>query len=264
MWSGHSPSKTKSTQDLTPRCNLCTWMMASGQHPSAPVSLETESKCRRRGPMCLRVDTAHTHPAAQSPGTGKSQFPPPPSPTQQHLHFCIIQRSVPQSSKLGSKHHHPASQVVSSEESPCQGRRLGLDPCVGRSSGGGNGNPLQYSCWRNPTDRAAWWATVHGVAKRQTRLSDWACMQASPSCPHLIVISLLNKKCFSIISQFHVQIHRFPVDFYVNLKEKHTSPWQETSRGMPRSLHTLQLHTPPNISQSLISTGQSGPLRNRV
>ena len=35
----------------------------------------------------------------------------------------------------------------------------------GRSPGGGNGNPLQYSFLENPMDREAWWATVHGVAK---------------------------------------------------------------------------------------------------
>ena len=39
--------------------------------------------------------------------------------------------------------------------------------------GEGNGNPLQYSCLENPTDRGAWWATVHGVAKSRTRLSDF-------------------------------------------------------------------------------------------
>ena len=38
--------------------------------------------------------------------------------------------------------------------------------------GEGNGNPLQYSCLENPMDRGAWWATVHGVAKSRTRLSD--------------------------------------------------------------------------------------------
>ena len=38
----------------------------------------------------------------------------------------------------------------------------------------GNGNPLQYSCLGNPMDRGAWWATVHGVAKSQTRLSKYA------------------------------------------------------------------------------------------
>ena len=42
---------------------------------------------------------------------------------------------------------------------------VGLIPGSGRSPGGGNGNPLQYSCWDNATDRGAWWATVHEVAE---------------------------------------------------------------------------------------------------
>ena len=42
----------------------------------------------------------------------------------------------------------------------------GSIPESGRSPGGGNGNPLQYSCLENPMDRGAWWATVHRVAKR--------------------------------------------------------------------------------------------------
>ena len=37
----------------------------------------------------------------------------------------------------------------------------------------GNGTPLQYSCLENPMDGGAWWAAVHGVAKSQTRLSDF-------------------------------------------------------------------------------------------
>ena len=41
------------------------------------------------------------------------------------------------------------------------------------SPGRGHGNPLQYSCLENPMDGGAWWATVHGVAKSQTRLSDF-------------------------------------------------------------------------------------------
>ena len=40
----------------------------------------------------------------------------------------------------------------------------GLIPGLGRSPGGGHGNPLQYSCLGNPMDRRAWQATVHGVA----------------------------------------------------------------------------------------------------
>ena len=47
-------------------------------------------------------------------------------------------------------------------------RDMGLIPGSGRSPGGGNGNPLQYSCLKNPTDRGAWWAMVHRVAKSQT------------------------------------------------------------------------------------------------
>ena len=42
----------------------------------------------------------------------------------------------------------------------------------GRSPGGGNGNPLQYSCLGNPMNRGAWWATVYGIAKSWTPLSD--------------------------------------------------------------------------------------------
>ena len=43
----------------------------------------------------------------------------------------------------------------------------GSIPRSGRSSGEGNGNPLQYSCLGNPMDRGAWWAMVHGVTKSQ-------------------------------------------------------------------------------------------------
>ena len=49
---------------------------------------------------------------------------------------------------------------------------MGSIPGSGRSSEGGNSNPLQYSCLENPMDRGAWQATVYGVAKSQTQLSD--------------------------------------------------------------------------------------------
>ena len=41
-------------------------------------------------------------------------------------------------------------------------------PGLGRSPGGGHGNPLQYSCLENPMDREAWRATAHGIAKSRT------------------------------------------------------------------------------------------------
>ena len=49
----------------------------------------------------------------------------------------------------------------------------GSIPSSGRSPGGGNGNPRQYSCLENAIGRGAWWSTAHGVAKSQTRLSDF-------------------------------------------------------------------------------------------
>ena len=52
----------------------------------------------------------------------------------------------------------------------------GLIPKLGRSSRGGNGNPLQYPCLENPMERGAWQATVLGVTKNQTQLSNWVQM----------------------------------------------------------------------------------------
>ena len=54
---------------------------------------------------------------------------------------------------------------------------LGSIPGQGRSAGEGHGNPLQYSCLENPMDRGAWRATAHGVAKSQTRLSNFTSLQ---------------------------------------------------------------------------------------
>ena len=57
--------------------------------------------------------------------------------------------------------------------SACSAGDLGSIPGSGSSPGERNGNPLQYSCLENPKDGGAWWATVHGVAKSWTRLSDF-------------------------------------------------------------------------------------------
>ena len=61
---------------------------------------------------------------------------------------------------------------MAGKESACSVGDLGSIPGSGRSPGGGNGNPLQYSGLENPMDRGAWWATVHGVTKSQTQLSN--------------------------------------------------------------------------------------------
>ena len=57
--------------------------------------------------------------------------------------------------------------------SACNVGDLGLIPGSGRSPGEGNGNPLQYSSPENPMGGGARWATVHGVAKGWTRLSNF-------------------------------------------------------------------------------------------
>ena len=64
----------------------------------------------------------------------------------------------------------PTGSVV--KESACSAGDMGSVPGSGRSHGEGNGDQLQYSCLGNPTDRGAWQATVHEVAKNQIQLSD--------------------------------------------------------------------------------------------
>ena len=61
---------------------------------------------------------------------------------------------------------------LSGEEPSCNAGDEGSIPVSGKFPGKENGNPLQNSCLGNPMDRGAWQATVHGVAKSQTRLSD--------------------------------------------------------------------------------------------
>ena len=63
-------------------------------------------------------------------------------------------------------------------------RDMGFIPGWGRSPGGGNGNPLQYSCLENLMDRGGWWATVHGVQKVRHNWSDTA--QQIPQCNRML------------------------------------------------------------------------------
>ena len=71
-------------------------------------------------------------------------------------------------------------------------------PESGKSLGEGNGNPLQHSCLENSVDRGAWWATVHGVAKRQTQLSMHMCRRTGIS--DIKEIMFVSETSFSIES----------------------------------------------------------------
>ena len=70
--------------------------------------------------------------------------------------------------------------------SACNVGDLGSIPGLGRFPGEGNSNPLQYSCLENPMDRGAWWATVHGVAKSRTQLSDFIYLTYCNNSQHLL------------------------------------------------------------------------------
>ena len=84
-------------------------------------------------------------------------------------------------------------------------RDVDLIPGLGRSSGGGNGNLFQYSCWKNPTDRGAWQATVHGVTKSRTQLSTLSYAQPVPTA-----FSVAFKASYKMLSPYP-QWHPIPV-----------------------------------------------------
>ena len=65
----------------------------------------------------------------------------------------------------------PGGSVVKKPRASAE--NVGSVPGLGRSPGEGNGSPLQYCCLENSMDRGAWQAAVHGVAKSQTRMSDF-------------------------------------------------------------------------------------------
>ena len=75
----------------------------------------------------------------------------------------------------------------------------GSIPALERSPEEGNGNPPQYSCLENPMDRGAWQATVHGVAKSRTRLSNFLSFPLDPQQKLEQNLRLQNTKgkCFS-------------------------------------------------------------------
>ena len=76
--------------------------------------------------------------------------------------------------------------------------------------GEGNSNPLQYSCLENPMDQGAWWATIHGVAKSRTRLSDFCvcvcvsgyCLKKSIPCSSKHFLYFLSQDLWFLVSLY--------------------------------------------------------------
>ena len=96
-----------------------------------------------------------------------------------------------------------ASLVSSvSKESAYSAGDLGSIPGLGRSPGEGNGNPLQHSCLENPTDRGAWWASVHGVAK------SWECWNIYILLYFLCSVLFLKQKKTKILKKSTNQLNK--------------------------------------------------------
>ena len=86
-------------------------------------------------------------------------------------------------------------------------------PGSGRCPGEGNGNPLQYSCLENAKDGGTWWATVHGVTKHQTWLSDFthftSPIQSSPATQQPWEISLFSHSSLTVTSEKRMKLGLF-------------------------------------------------------
>ena len=78
---------------------------------------------------------------------------------------------------------------------------MGSIPGLGRSSGGGHGHPLKYSCLENSTDRGAWRATVHGSQRVGHGRSDSACMHADQGSPSQVFSLIIQTDLLFNIKQ---------------------------------------------------------------
>ena len=136
-------------------------------HSAPPLRGHHHHPCLGTHPLSWTRVVFYLSPSlAALPASGR-----PCSPLRAPRH-CRHRRKVTDLSYMG------ASQVAPLVKNPPANAGdtgdMGLIPGLERSPGGGNGNPLQQSCLENPMDRGAWWATVHGVTKSQSWLSNWA------------------------------------------------------------------------------------------
>ena len=95
--------------------------------------------------------------------------------------------------------------VSDGKELVCHVESLGSIPGSGRSPGGGNDNPLLYSCLENSTDRRAWQATVHGSQRIKTQLSDYH-FHFSYHFSRFHIYVLIRDICFSLSDRWMIDI----------------------------------------------------------
>ena len=127
--------------------------------------------------MSIQVDSCHWSGVsreqwcwvARSRSVGHGAF------VQRTLDFLVMHPSRQQSDCIHRQYDSDGKELA------CDAGSWSSTLGLGRSPGEGNGNPPQYSCLENPTDRGALWATVQGVTKSQTWLSDWRTRMPSES-----------------------------------------------------------------------------------
>ena len=121
---------------------------------------------------CIAGDLGPIPGLGRSPGEGKG-YPPQYSGPENSMD-CMVHGVTKSWTRLSDFHFTDGS---AGEEFACSTEDtgdLGSVPGLGRSPGERNGNPLPFSWLENPMNRGAWRATVHGVAKSQTRLKNEA------------------------------------------------------------------------------------------
>ena len=181
---GLPPWLCPTSSSLPPRpplgmCRLCS--TASCGLPALWVqrSLSVALPC----PPLQRHIPQGLQPGPWLPAVPAGAVRPQPRGPQSHPARALSSSSLPPSCRSVLCPGDPASvpQGLSSEVPAWQCRRRRCDPWSGRSPGEGNGNPLQYSCLGSSTDRGAWRAAVHGVARvGQDRATEHARARALP------------------------------------------------------------------------------------
>ena len=129
------------------------------------------------------------------------------------------------------------------KEFACNAGDLGSIPGLGRSPREGNGNPLQYSCLENPMDGGAWQATVHGVAKSRTQLSDFTFFHF----PNVQGVMKWSKRLKSLTEKGEFGPHALPISGH----------WQVCIN--PRQISTIShMRSPRNRRAGLLTCFAQG------